>query len=162
MKLFWGFSIIMIVVQTHASPVSHKIYLELRKQALDRKRILIYNNDGGDAYLYPKRALPFSVEKFLKLRSIPLKNSNITTISYCTISSSFGQFTHHTEVGEFLTIQHTRKGKVNATPEFVKLKTDPLHEIVRFAHVNDLEVFWSDPTLYSHTGFRRLLQRSGN
>jgi len=118
-------------------------YRELRQEKLNQPRPVIHNNDGCDAYLYPEDRV-FSIANFLDYRSAGLKGSDVTTISYCTISSSFGQFTHNTKVGEFLTIQHQRPGKRNVVPEFVKLGTDPLEITSKFAHENGFEFFWSN------------------
>ncbi|MFK5974697.1 MAG: cadherin domain-containing protein, partial [Flavobacteriaceae bacterium] len=122
---------------------------------MDKPRAVIFNNDGCDSYVYPKSRLPFTIEKFLKLRTSPLVSTDITTISYCTLSSSFGQFTHNTKVGEFLLNTHKRKGRVNVTPAFAKLKTDPLREVIKYAHANKMEVFWSNRVNDTHDSGHR-------
>lgn len=140
-----------MAVYLSAAPVKDITeYRKLRQQALEKPRAVIYNNDGCDSYVYPRSGLPFTIEKFLQQRTSPLVNTDITTISYCTISSSFGQFTHNTKVGEFLLNTHQRQGRINVTPEFAKLKTDPLHEVIKFAHANNLEVFWSNRVNDTH------------
>ncbi len=149
-------------------------YIALRTEFLNQQRPVIHNNDGCDAYLYPLKVdrdftnrprtgnasedqvdYEFSVQNFLNLRSAGLKGSDVSTISYCSISSSFGQFTHNTKVGEFLTLTHQRPGRRNVVPEFVKLGTDPLAVTNRFARENDFEFFWSnrinDCHDYEHT-----------
>ncbi len=155
MKLLLTSIVTALAVTSFAAPISRGEYLKLRTQALNRKRAVIFNNDGCDAYLYPQRRLPFSIEKFLKLRTSPLKDSHVKTISYCTISSSFGQFTHATKVGEFLTNTHKRKGRVNVTPEFAKLNTDPLREVIKYAHANNMELFWSNRVNDTHDSGHR-------
>ncbi len=106
-----------------------------------RPRPVIFNNDGGDAYLFPANR-EFSIENFLKERTTQLPATSVSTVSYCTISSSFGQFTHPTRLGEFLTLSHNREGRRNITGELARLGTDPLREVIRYAHANSLEVFW--------------------
>lgn len=113
------------------------------EEAKRRPRPVIYNNDGGDAYLFPANR-EFSIENFLKLRTAALAGTSVSTISYCTITSSFGQFTHPTRYGEFLDNRHQRPGRRNVTADFVALGTDPLREIIRFARANQLEVFWAN------------------
>jgi hypothetical protein len=120
-----------------------KEYRALRNEKLNTYRPVIHNNDGCDTYLYPADR-NFSIGDFLDFRSAGLKGSDVSTISYCTISSSFGQFTHNTKVGEFLTITHNRPGKRNIVPDFVKLGTDPLEVTSRFARENGFEFFWSN------------------
>lgn len=114
---------------------------EARREAAKNRPRLVYNNDGGDAYLYPANR-PASVAGFLAQRTDQLKKLPVTTISYCTITSSFGQFTHPTRFGEFLTLRHKRPGKQNITADLVALGTDPLREIIKFARANGKEVFW--------------------
>ncbi|WP_372935610.1 hypothetical protein [Mariniphaga sediminis] len=123
--------------------VNLEMYRELRQEKLNEPRPVIHNNDGCDAYLFPSDRR-FSIQNFLDYRSAGLKGSNVSTISYCTITSSFGQFTHNTKVGEFLTLTHNRPGKQNIVPEFVKLGTDPLAVTCQYAHENGFEFFWSN------------------
>ena len=129
--------------QENEAITSLETYREMRQEKLNQPRPVIHNNDGCDAYLYPEER-GFSISNFLDYRSVGLKGTDVSTISYCTISSSFGQFTHHTKVGEFLTLTHDRPGRLNIVPEFVKLKTDPLKVTCNFAHKNGIEFFWSN------------------
>lgn len=122
-------------------------YLKLRLEKLNQLRPVIHNNDGCDAYVYPvsqEFSQEFSIPNFLNIRSAGLKGTDVSTISYCSLSSSFGQFTHNTKVGEFLTLTHQRPGTRNVVPEFVKLGTDPLAVTCKFAHDNGFEFFWSN------------------
>ncbi len=126
---------------------SIKKYRQLRLEKLNQPRPVIHNNDGCDAYVYPVNpefSQEFSIPNFLNIRSAGLKGTDVSTISYCSISSSFGQFTHKTKVGEFLTLTHNRPGVRNVVPEFVKLGTDPLEVTCKFAHENGFEFFWSN------------------
>jgi hypothetical protein len=122
---------------------SKEEYRAARTKKLNEPRPVIHNNDGCDAYLYPSDR-NFSVSDFLSYRTKGLVGSDVSTISYCSITSSFGQFTHKTEVGEFLTLTHQRPGSRNVVPEFVKLGTDPLEVTGKYAHENGFEFFWSN------------------
>ena len=128
---------------------SLETYREIRKEKLNQPRPVFHNNDGCDAYLFPADRV-FSISNFLNLRSAGLINSDVSTISYCTITSSFGQFTHNTKTGEFLTLIHQRPGKRNVVPEFVRLGTDPLEVTCNFAHENGFEFFWSNRVNDTH------------
>ncbi len=132
-----------------ADPVS------VRRSATAELPLVIFNNDGGDAYLYPAKR-EFSIDGFLKLRTAQLPETAVGVISYCTITSSFGQFTHPTKYGEFLDIQHQRPGAKNVTPEFVKLGTDPLREQIRFARENELKIFWCNRMNDTHDAGHRV------
>lgn len=133
---------------------SIKKYRELRSEKLDEPRAVIHNNDGCDAYLYPADQI-FSISDFLNYRSSGLNNSDVSVVSYCSITSSFGQFTHNTKAGEFLTLTHQRPGKRNVVPEFVKLGTDPLEVTCKFAHGNGFEFFWSNRINDTHDSGHR-------
>ena len=133
---------------------SLETYREMRQEKLNRPRPVIHNNDGCDTYLYPADR-KFSIPDFLDYRSAGLKGTDVSTISYCTISSSFGQFTHNTKVGEFLTLIHNRPGSRNIVPEFVKLGTDPLKVTSKYAHENGFEFFWSNRVNDTHDSGHR-------
>lgn len=103
---------------------------------------MIVCNDGGDALCYP-RNLEYSIENFLALRTAPLAETPITTLSYCTISSGFSLFTYNTKIGEcFLDDISTKPNTRNITGEMLKEGTDPLGVICAFAHKNKMECFW--------------------
>lgn len=75
-----------------------------RAELAARPRRLIANNDGCDALYFPRDTAP-SAQGFLDLRTSSLAGSQVGTISYCTISSGFGHFTHDTKVGTVLARQ---------------------------------------------------------
>lgn len=147
----WFFFILSVFPACDHSEINTEDYLiesieeyrALRLQKLNESRPVIHNNDGCDAYVYPD-SRTFSIYMFLELRTAGLKGSDVSTISYCTIASSFGQFTHNTKVGEFLTLKHNRPGSRNVVSEFVELGTDPLEVTCTFAHENGFEFFWSN------------------
>lgn len=144
--------------------VSLETYRQMRQEKLNQPRPVIHNNDGCDAYVFPLKVNPefvncsqpgktwrggetgyeFSIPNFLNLRSGGLKGADVSTISYCSISSAFGQFTHNTKIGEFITMPHQRPNARNVIPEFVKLGTDPLEVTCKFARNNGFEFFWSN------------------
>jgi len=127
--------------QENKAITSIEEYRAIRSLKLNQTKTVIHNNDGCDAYLYPADSV-FSIRNFLNLRTAGLKGSDVSTVSYTTITSSFGQFTHNTKVGEFLTLTHQRPGRRNVVPEFVRLGTDPLEVTSGFAHNNGFEFFW--------------------
>lgn len=116
-----------------------------RKKLAFEKRF-IANNDGCDSLYYP-RDQKISKALFLKERTTAMAGSQVNTLSYCTISSGFGQFTHNTSAGEILRHSPSDFGiapeKRNITSELIAMKTDPLQLIVDFGHKNNQEVFWS-------------------
>lgn len=139
------FSMLVCCCGTRTSSLEK--YRQLRNEKLNEPRAVIHNNDGNDVILYPRDA-EYSVEQFINIRSSKLIGSGIKTISYCTMTSGFGNFIHRTETGnillkhgyEFGVHEHAR----NITAEMVANGTDPLQAQVEFAKENGFEIFWSN------------------
>lgn len=119
---------------------------ETRKQFAHRQRRIIFNNDGCDCLYFPKNEKA-TVANFLAKRTSPLAGTQVDTISYCTISSGFGFFTHRTQVGAVLTRQPAEFGlqpdKRNIAQDLIDQGTDCLQAVLDFAHQNRMECFWS-------------------
>lgn len=133
-------------------------YRELRKLKLNHPRPLIHNNDGNGVIYYPI-GNKYSVKNLMDLRSSGLIETDVNTISYCTIASGFGNFTHNTQVGEILTSHGFEYGILNNSrnimSEMLADGTDPLHEQVKFAHNNGMELFWSNRINDTHDASHR-------
>ncbi|WP_372936094.1 hypothetical protein [Mariniphaga sediminis] len=122
-------------------------YRELRAEKLNQPRPVIFNNDGGDALMYPVDER-YSKEYFLDKRSSGLLETDVSSIAYCTTSSGFGHFTRKTKAGEMLLESpfHSgiRKQYRNITGEMIAEGTDPLQATVDFSRENNYEIFWSN------------------
>ncbi|MCK5802062.1 MAG: family 10 glycosylhydrolase, partial [Lentisphaeria bacterium] len=118
----------------------------LRRKVLERPRRVWFNHDGCDASsfresdLKGKKATP---QNLLDVRTTPLANTQVDTLSYCTISSGFSNFTHRTKVGHTLTVPSATTGRVNITQDLIDQGTDPLEVMVNFCHAKGMECFWS-------------------
>ena len=121
---------------------------ELRKLAADRRRRIIFNNDGGETAVLMKSP---SAQELLDLRTTPLLGSEVDSIFYCTRSSGFSLFTHHTRVGQ---IAGTTEGRYtnNQTAALFKAGIDPLRVISAFCRQHQLECFWSMRMNDTHDG----------
>lgn len=159
--------LILLICSCNPAKISEKNlekYRQLRSEKLNKPR-LIHNNDGGDIHFplqvtnfvpgtedQPRPArdtiengkLEFSIPGFLNIRSAGLTGSDVTTISYCSLSSGFGLFTHKTKIGEMRTWDLHRPGSFNSLNEFFNRGTDPLEVTGLFAHENGFEFFWSN------------------
>ncbi len=117
-----------------------------RAKAAARPRRLIANNDGCDCLYFP-RSLEPTVQNFLDLRTSTLAGSQVGAISYCTISSGFGQFTHNTKAGALMTRQGLdyglRPDARNITVDLIRQGSDTLKAVTDFAHGHGMESFWS-------------------
>lgn len=114
-------------------------YKALRKQAADRKRRIVFNNDGNEPVVICKSV---SEEELLKHRATPLIGSQVDSIFYCTWSSGFGLFTHDTKVGA---VFNTREAMFsnNLAQAYLDAGIDPLRVMTDFGKKNNMEVFWS-------------------
>ena len=118
----------------------------LRQKALARPRRIWFNHDGCDASSFPSTRLrdgKGTPQALLEVRTTPLAETQVDTLSYCTISSGFSNFTHRTQVGHILTSPSATDGRVNITQDLIDQGTDPLEVMVGFCHANDMECFWS-------------------
>jgi len=110
-----------------------------RKQVAHRQRRILFDNDGNEAVYECEKA---TAAELLAKRTIGLVGTQVDTIVYCTWSSGFGVFTHHTKVGEIFTCREQGFAK-NKTADFIAQGTDPLKIVVEFCRKNRIEVFWS-------------------
>ena len=120
---------------------------QLREQAAQRTRRIVFDNDGNEPVYYAKEATP---EALLAERTTPLAGSQVDTIVYCTWSSGFSYFTHNTKVGAVFDSTAEEPGKgpgsgfsKNKTRQFIEQGTDPLEVIVDWCRQHEVEVFWS-------------------
>lgn len=119
-----------------------------RRQAAERPRRVIFNNDGNEPVYLCKTTSP---EELLSYRTTPLAGTHVDAIFYCTWSSGFGLFTHGTKVGEVFS---TREGlfERNLAPQMIAAGTDPLRVMTEFGRKHGIEVFWSFRLNDTHDG----------
>ncbi len=110
---------------------------EARRQALEKQRRIIINNDGGAIKSMRDEV---SLEAFEKYFS-GFEGTQVDTISYNT-TASFGGCIHDSEVAEEFTttVGRFRNNKVG---KFMARGLDPLEIVVDYYHRQDIEVFWS-------------------
>ncbi|MCK5802127.1 MAG: family 10 glycosylhydrolase [Lentisphaeria bacterium] len=147
----FGHSLFPLVLVVFAGCMGGRIHTlgalrEARRALAFRKRGIILNNDGCDVLYFP-RAAECTPEAFLDLRTTALADTQVSAISYCTISSGFSNFTHDTKVGAVLEVQPASFGVLpnrrNVTRELIEQGADCLKLVVDYAHENDMEAFWS-------------------
>ncbi|MBX7255333.1 MAG: family 10 glycosylhydrolase [Candidatus Hydrogenedentes bacterium] len=111
-------------------------YRAARKEAAHKQRRIIMNNDGNDARTKDQE---HTVDNFLMNRSTPLAGSQVDAIFYCT-----GVFNLYTQPSTETELRgHGDKESLDWAWELTKLGTDSLTEIIKFAHANKMEAFWS-------------------
>lgn len=134
--------------QNSSESTNAKSIRELRKQAADRPRRIIFNNDGAEPVMQMTQP---SAKEFLDLRTTGLVGSHVDSIFYCPRCSGFGLFTYFTKVGEVFT---TREGRYqnNQMEALLREGVDPLRVMVDFCNKNKLEVFCSFRMNDNHDG----------
>ncbi|MFI4875103.1 MAG: family 10 glycosylhydrolase [Blastopirellula sp. JB062] len=110
-----------------------------RKEAAQRERRVIFNNDGNEPIYLCEDDTP---QELLRHRTAPLADTHVDTIFYCTWSSGFGMFTHDTKEGHLFKTKEGLFSK-NRIESMLAAGTDPLQVMVDFGKRNDIEIFWS-------------------
>lgn len=121
---------------------------EARQKARDRRRRVLFNNDGGEPVVQMKTP---TAEDFLSRRTVQLAGKSVDGIFYCTRSSGFGVFTHFTRIGQVFTSTEGRYAG-NQMSALLKAGLDPLQMQIKFAHKHDMELFWSMRMNDTHDG----------
>jgi len=119
-----------------------------RKQATERQRRVIFNNDGNEPVYLCRDTTP---AELLRHRTAALTGSQVDSLFYCTWSSGFGLFTHRTKVGNVFATKESLFSR-NRTTEMLAAGTDPLRVMVEFGHRHNMEVFWSFRVNDTHDG----------
>jgi hypothetical protein len=122
----------------------------LRQQAINRPRRIIFNNDGNEP-VYLCRSV--SKDELLEHRTRGLVGTQVDSIFYCTWSSGFSLFTHRTQAGQ---VFGTREGRFtnNLAQAFLEQGVNALRVMVEFGHQHGIEVFWSMRMNDTHDGSR--------
>jgi hypothetical protein len=123
---------------------------ELRRDAADRKRRVIFNNDGNEPISFMTRP---SKQDFLDCRSSSLVGAHVDSFFYCTTRGSFGLFSHFTKVGHVFTSKEGLYAN-NQMAALVEAGIDPLQVMVDFCKKNKIEIFWSLRMNDTHDGSR--------
>ena len=115
---------------------------KLRKQAANRPRRIVYNDDGCHGVSGTK------AEDWLACRVKQVTGTQVDTICYCT--GGGGVFwSHQPKVGEVLGawVEEGHGAYVKQMRDILiamkKQGTDPLAEVIEHSHKNNMEVFWS-------------------
>ena len=109
-----------------------------RKQAAQRPRRIIMNNDGDDVFLADNS----SPDAFLKERSHGLEGSQVDAIFYST-TIGFSQHTHDSKVAELFDRTDDVLLPRNHAKALIAQGRDNLQLIIDFCRHNTIEAFWS-------------------
>ncbi len=142
-----------------AAAVSDAAFEQMRQQAINRPRRILYTNDGVD--LLHHMHAP-TAEELLRSRTTPLKDSQVSTLFYCTHSAGWGLFSHNTKIGAIYTNREFSPN--NMAGPLLEAGIDPLTVMVDAGHSYGWEVFWTmrmndthdsrlDPTSEHHDFF---------
>lgn len=132
---------IPVIAVDKSYKVSEKEYELLRKNARERKRKVIFNNDGCDVLYYPEK-LSVSKENFLARRTSFLA-PKCDTLMYCPISAGQGNFTLPIEGADLLLANPPRKGYKNIAATLIKNGDDYFQWLIDYCHQNKMEIFFS-------------------
>ena len=123
-------------------------YKKAKEAALNRRRRIIYDNDGCDVSYYCEDSTD---DALLAPMMLPLLNTQVDSVSCATMSSGFGQFTHLTKLGSLYTTKEGNYSK-NITADLAARGTDHLKIKTDFCRKYGLEVFWQMRMNDTHDG----------
>lgn len=139
---------ISVGVASDAPGITPDQLLELRREARERQRRIIFNNDGGDACVHNNgRGAPPSddklIEAFIDERD-PRKGGQIDSVFYCS-GAGLGLCWHATKIGTEISLEHSSEEcrAHNLVPRLRAAGTDPLAEMVKVCRESGKEIFWS-------------------
>ncbi len=121
--------------------LTNEKYAELRKNARERRRKVILNNDGCDVIYFPEK-LEITRENFLS-RRISFLAGMCDTLMYCPGSAGQGHFTLSLPGADLLSGDPPKKGFVNIARVLHKRGDDYFQWIIDFCRKNDMEIFFS-------------------
>lgn len=127
-----------------AAELSDAEWSEMKRQALERRREVMYNTDGCDAVYFPEK-LPATRQNFIDQRLKFALGSKVDTVLYCPFASGFGFLTSRTAAGDQMTRSLAKYGPKarNVTAELLGQGTDPLKITEAFCRANQFEFFVS-------------------
>jgi len=109
----------------------------MRKEAAQRQRRMIFNNDGDDVIYTKKKP---TAEALLSLRTTPLVGSQVDSIFYSN-SLCFGHSLHNSKVMEPFTCTEAMFEN-NGLPQLMARGIDPIQVMVEFGRKQGIEIFW--------------------
>ena len=128
-----------LLVEAGAAPISDADWLKMKKEAIERKRAVIYDNDSEDAGGFPKHLEPTD-ENFLALRTSYLQKYPVDTVVYNANYGACYQLLTPTRAGEVLVTRTTPEAKTDSImPQMHARGTDPVKLVLEYAHKHDIE-----------------------
>ena len=151
----WAGGIHLKAADPAASPHENDEMARMRKKAKERRRRLIYNNDGNDIFL----KIHENPKSFLSQRIIPALNTQVDSIFYCTGGTTV--YDHDTNVAQRSDDLHERMNfnapqSVNRHANMRMLRragVDSLSLVTKHVHEAGLEVFWTHRINDIHDSF---------
>lgn len=133
-------ALMMMIIGSAATPTDEE-WQELKEQARERHRAVIYDNDTDDAAAFPANLEP-TVENYLRLRTSFLHQYPVDTIVYNANYGAFYQLITPTRVGERLDFRSPDSSKtINIVPLLHERGTDPLKLQIEYARQHNIEIF---------------------
>ena len=111
-----------------------------RQEAVQRRRRIIYSNDGNDCSdMFAKRDEPVTPENFLSKRTTALAGSQVDAIFYC--DGVFNLYTHKSDESEPRV--HSDRYQEDWAWKLTEQGNEPLNLMIEFGKRHGMEVFWS-------------------
>ena len=112
-----------------------------RAEALNRRRLVIFNNDGDDARMFPEK-LELTRENFHSLRNIGVVGSEVDSLFYSP-GVAAGPLDFPNPAGEYLTVKSFHPGWRNVTMQMISEGNESMRWTEEFCRQHGIEFFAS-------------------
>ena len=144
-RLFTAIALLGALLAAAEEPLTDAIWAQMKREAKERQRLVIYDNDSDDATCFPK-GRPVTPENYLALRTSFLHKYPVDTI-VCTVTyGAFDQVAFESRKGGVLAdfsweAWNPETQVVNIIPELVRQGTGVLEEQIKYARAHGIEFF---------------------
>ena len=141
----WLAAALAATLSLSAAELTDAEWAELKRQAKERPRLAIYDNDSDDALCFPKAQLPATPEKYLALRTSFLHKYPIDTIVCNATYGCFEQLVFKSDAGTLADFDwrdwNPETTVVNIVPELIRQGTGVMEEQLKYARAHNIEFF---------------------
>ena len=135
------FLVAALLLPLAAAELTDAQWAQLKQEAKNRQRYVIYDNDDDDLLCFPKDK-EFTVENYLALRTSFLHNYPVDSMVVNANYGAFQQLIFPNDNGELADFAWGPESRgINAIPYFLARGIDPFAEQIAYARAHNIEFF---------------------
>ena len=143
-RLLHALALLCALLAVADEAITDAQWAEMKRQAKERRRLVIYDNDSDDATCFPK-GRPVTPENYLALRTSFLHNYPEDTVFCNVIYGCIDQVPYDSKVGRLADFTweawNPDTQSVNIIPELVRQGTGVIEEQLKYARAHGIEFF---------------------